>query len=296
LRSLTFGKGTRVSLARRAAWVVERHLGAELSLASLAAATGVTPCHLAHAFAEATGQPLMAYVRARRLSEAAAAVAGGAVDLLDLALVSGYASHAAFTRAFKSRFGLPPAALRRRGTLAGLSCQAPLPVADDGVPAALEAPVVRPREARLYAGIGGRFTFDALEGIPALWRRFAARCGAAGGTPVGLCGPMPDGTRLLYTCAVELAAGAPAPPGLTRVAVPAGDYAVVLHRGHVVTLRATYRAMLDVVLPARGLTLRPAPCEEHHPASFDAGTGAGGIELWFPVRRAGPGQICSLPA
>ena len=48
----------------------------------------------------------MAYVRARRLSDAARALIAGAPDILRLALDSGYASHEAFSRAFKSQFGL----------------------------------------------------------------------------------------------------------------------------------------------------------------------------------------------
>ncbi|MGE5157753.1 MAG: helix-turn-helix domain-containing protein [Gemmatimonas sp.] len=75
---------------------------------------------MVRAFAAATGFSVMRYVRARRLSEAARALARGAPDILSLALEADYGSHEAFTRAFRDHFGMTPEAVppRRR------SCQA----------------------------------------------------------------------------------------------------------------------------------------------------------------------------
>ena len=60
-----------MSLADKALWVIERNSGNELTLGSIAAACKVSRSHLANAFGTASGWPVMAYLRARRLSEAA---------------------------------------------------------------------------------------------------------------------------------------------------------------------------------------------------------------------------------
>ena len=70
----------------------------------------VSRSHLAHAFGTATGLSVMQYVRARCLSDAARVLAGGAPNILTVALDAGYNSHEAFTRAFRDRFEESPRA------------------------------------------------------------------------------------------------------------------------------------------------------------------------------------------
>jgi AraC family transcriptional regulator len=65
-------------------------------------------------FSQATGKTVTAYVRGRRLTEAARALADGAPDILAVALQAGYGSHEAFTRALRDQFGLSPTDLRAR--------------------------------------------------------------------------------------------------------------------------------------------------------------------------------------
>src|ERR1700742_769693 len=109
-----------MSLTNKALFIIERNLTGDLSLAGIAKDCGVSRFHLAHAFGEATGRPVMEYVRGRRLTEAATALASGASDILTLALDTGYASHEAFSRAFKSQFGKTPEDVRKAQSLAGL--------------------------------------------------------------------------------------------------------------------------------------------------------------------------------
>src|SRR5262245_27725427 len=112
--------------AQKALWYIESHLAGELSLDAIAAIAGVSRYHMVRAFASATGLPVMRYVRARRLAEAARALAGGATDILDVALAAEYGSHEAFTRAFRSELGLTPEALRAKGSLDTLKLQEPI--------------------------------------------------------------------------------------------------------------------------------------------------------------------------
>src|SRR4051794_40645001 len=103
--------------ARKALWFIESHLGDELSLDEIAAVAGISRFHMVRAFAAATGLSVMRYVRARRLSEAARALAQGAPDILRLALDADYGSHEAFTRAFRDYFGITPEMVRSSARL-----------------------------------------------------------------------------------------------------------------------------------------------------------------------------------
>src|SRR5262245_16872676 len=88
----------------RALWYIESHFAEEITLDDVAAVAGVSRYHLSRTFGLATGSGLMAYVRGRRLSEAAKALAAGAPDILGVALDWGYGSHEAFSRAFREQF------------------------------------------------------------------------------------------------------------------------------------------------------------------------------------------------
>src|SRR6185503_11103994 len=56
--------------AEKALWFVESHFARDISLDEVAAVAGVSRYHITRAFAAATGMPVMAYAKARRLSEA----------------------------------------------------------------------------------------------------------------------------------------------------------------------------------------------------------------------------------
>src|SRR3979490_1545369 len=125
--------------AQKALWFIESHLADELTLDQIAAIGGISRFHMVRAFAAATGLSVMRYVRARRLSEAARALAGGAPDILTLALDADYGSHQAFTRALRDHFGVTPEAVRAATCLANLKLQEPI-LMDSTVIDNLQAP------------------------------------------------------------------------------------------------------------------------------------------------------------
>src|SRR5947209_12813965 len=109
--------------ALKALWYIESHLAEALTLDEISAIGGVSRFHMVRAFAAATGFSVMRYVRARRLSNAARALASGAPDILSLALDADYGSHEAFTRAFRDHFGLTPEAVPSSPRLHNLKLQ-----------------------------------------------------------------------------------------------------------------------------------------------------------------------------
>src|SRR5258705_3780301 len=157
--------------AQKALWYIESHLAEPLTLDKIAAIGGVSRFHMVRAFASATGFSVMRYVRARRLSKAAQALAAGAPDILTLALDADYSSHEAFTRAFRDHFEVTPEAVRSSTCLDQLKLQEPI-LMDSTTIDNLQAPRFETAKALLVAGVGDRFSHENVAGIPGLWQRF----------------------------------------------------------------------------------------------------------------------------
>jgi AraC-like DNA-binding protein len=87
------------------AWTVEE-LAREVALSRSA---------LAERFAALVGEPPIQYLMRWRLALAAQALRSGREAIARVAERSGYESEAAFSRAFKREFGMPPAAWRKAG-------------------------------------------------------------------------------------------------------------------------------------------------------------------------------------
>src|SRR6478609_6284679 len=151
--------------AQKALWYIESHLAEPLTLDDVAGIAGVSRFHLVRAFAAATGFSVMRYVRARRLTRAAQALAAGAPDILSLALEADYSSHEAFTRAFRDHFGVTPEIVRSSTRLDKLTLQEAI-VMDSTVIDNLQAPRFQTGKAFLVAGIGERYTCDSSAAIP----------------------------------------------------------------------------------------------------------------------------------
>jgi AraC-like DNA-binding protein len=82
--------------------------------ASLAEAVGMSRSRFAARFAALVGEPPLAYVSRWRLETAGGLLQDGALGLGEIAARVGYLSEAAFSKAFRRRFGTPPGAFRRR--------------------------------------------------------------------------------------------------------------------------------------------------------------------------------------
>ncbi|HET7293549.1 MAG TPA: helix-turn-helix transcriptional regulator [Vicinamibacteria bacterium] len=81
--------------------------------ASLAEAVGMSRSRFAARFRGLVGEPPLAYLSRWRLETAAGLLQDGALGLAEIAARVGYESEAAFSKAFRRRFGTPPGAYRR---------------------------------------------------------------------------------------------------------------------------------------------------------------------------------------
>jgi AraC-like DNA-binding protein len=83
------------------------------TIAELATAVGVSRSALVSRFTRYLLDPPMAYLTGWRLRLAAQALSASSKGVADVAAAVGYESEAAFNRAFKREFGVPPARYRR---------------------------------------------------------------------------------------------------------------------------------------------------------------------------------------
>jgi AraC family transcriptional regulator len=276
----------KVSFPDKALWIIERNSTQPLTLDNIAAACGVSRSHLAHAFAAAAGVPVMQYVRARRLSAAARALAAGASDILSVALEAGYGSHEAFTRAFRDRFRQTPESVRERRSVDGLALVEPLELRPFAT-VRLEPPRVVHEQMIRVVGLAEPCSSDTTIKIPALWQRFMERYDAIAykrdRIPIGVTYGSDDEGRFLYMCGAEVHRFGERSRDLLHLEIPAREYAVFEHNGHVSTIYETYRSIWNEAMPATGRAVADAPVIERHNPAFDPRTGEGGLTLWIPL-------------
>jgi AraC family transcriptional regulator len=270
-------------------WFIESHFSQDIGLDDVAAVCGLSRFQISRLFSHAVGTTVTAYVRGRRLTEAARALASGAVDIIEVAIQAGYGSHEAFTRAFREHFGVTPTEVRSRGTLAGLELVEPLRE-DPAVAVRLPPPRLVALGPLIIAGLARRFSVDDFAGIPSLWQEFHPHIATVpqrrDAATFGLVADMAaEGESYLYLAGVEVAGLADLDPRFTAIRLPAQRWAVFEHRGHVTTIASTLGAIFGVALPAAGLTAGDLPdLIERYDKRFDPWTGTGGFEIWIPLK------------
>ena len=275
-----------MSFPDKALWIIERNSTQPLTLDGIAAACGVSRSHLAHAFGTATGMSVMQYLRARRLSAAARALAAGAPDILSLALEAGYGSHEAFTRAFRDRFQQTPESVRERRSVDGLALVGPLELRPHAN-VRLDPPRVVDDQIVLVVGLAERCSFDTTITIPAQWQRFMECYDAIPNKrdhiPIGVNYSADDDGQFQYMCGAEVHRFGERSRELLHLEIRPRQYAVFEHRGHVSTIYETYRSIWNEAMPATGRAVADAPVIERHNPAFNPRTGEGGLTLWIPL-------------
>jgi AraC family transcriptional regulator len=272
--------------AEKALWYIETHLARPLTLDEISNIAGVSRFHMVRAFAAATGVSVIRYVRARRLTQAARALAAGAPDILEVALDADYGSHEAFTRAFRDHFGVTPETVRATTCLDKLKLQEPILMNSTALDH-IAPPRFETGKAMLVAGVGDRFSYEGSAAIPSLWARFHQYVeglpGRIGKVAYGVCTNADDAGNFDYIAGIEVADFSDLPRDFSRIRIPEQRYAVFAHAGHVSTIRRTISSIWNSWLPSSGYKVADAPTFERYDQTFDPATGNGGFEIWVPI-------------
>lgn len=277
---------------------IETRLGERITVRAAAATAGLSPHHFCRLFRHVTGESVMGYVRARRLTVAAHRLVDAPGDrLIDVALDVGFDSQEAFTRAFKRQFAITPGAFRAR-PLADPARFRP-PLSDAALTHWKETQAMTPtftdRPESHVVGLRISVRPDTKGDIPKAWMEMHAREdefeNVVQGHALGILlhkagGP---GRGFDYLCGLEVdTADAPVPDGMERITLAAQRYAVFTHVIQDPNLGKDLPRSFDFIfgtwLPESGYTLADAPDFEYYERGrFDAKTLSGEIDLYIPI-------------
>ena len=270
-------------------WLVESRFRRDISLDSIAQELDLSRFHVSRLFPMVTGITFSAYLRGRRLSEAAKILAAGKTDILSVALDSGYNSHEAFTRAFSDQFGMTPEMVRNARSLENLNL-----VEAMRMPAKIETVPTTPVHIETISltlvGPCETYKMSATGGIPDQWQRFEPFLRTLGnrnndvGFGVIMEASNGDPECFDYMCAVEKPTDIEIPKGFKTLRT--GDLKIVKfpHREHVSKIQATCQDLFTRLLPEAGLKMSgPISFLEYYGPDFNGMTGYGTIEIWVNV-------------
>jgi len=245
---------------------IEAHLDADLLTAEVARQAGISHWHFQRIFKALTNETLKTYIRSRRLSVALALLLSTKQRIIEIALASGFQSQESFTRAFKTVFGLTPAAYRKRGTRHQFVRKASFDAEYLGhvfANVSLEPELYEQPELLL---VGMQTHFFGVESdknniaqkLPALWAAFLSRLGevpeAVAGCCYGVVRPRHENAdELEYLAAIAVRREVAAPHGMVLRRLPGGRYAKFLHRGRVERMDQTVNYIYASWLARSGL-------------------------------------------
>jgi len=272
-------------LERVFTWLAH-HLDDSLDLATLADVACLSPYHFHRIYHSMQGETVTDTVRRLRLHRAAVELITGELPVPRIARRAGYGSQEAFTRAFKTAYGVPPARYR--------ASFVPMPTTgrpEDAMETTLTyQATIREAATIRVAALPHRGDYQT---IGTTFERLAALAGG-----LNLFGPSTRSFGIYYDDvsavpreALRADACMTAPDGWTGSGelelreIRGGRYAVLLHVGPYAELEHAYKWLYGTWLPQSGEEPGDAPCVEEY--LNDARTVPPTelrTEIWLPVR------------
>lgn len=227
---------------------IHDNLDGELDFDRIAEVASLSPYHWHRIYHACRGETAVATTRRLRLQRASVSLAQTDDPIAQIATKAGYASPAAFTRAFADAYGLPPATYRERGSHADF----------------------RPGQLATQQG-GWSIEIQRFDAIPAFAIRHDGpyiEIGKAFGMLFGQLatrGALPERIemiavylddptavpleRLRSFAALAAPGGKDLDPPVERIEIAGGDYAVLRHKGPYADMSAAYNWLFGTWLP-----------------------------------------------
>lgn len=275
---------------------IETHLNDDIHLADASNAACYSHYHFLRIFHALTGLTAGAYIRRRRLTKAAETLLKGETRIIEIAQDSGFDSQAAFSRAFKDMFDMPPARFREKKNTSAFRGQQIITetylqhIQTRGI---TMEPRFEQKEAFTFIGLGKDYSLTDPNTIGKLWNQFHQKKDlikdVQAESAFGLCYAPKEkevfSDNFHYTAALRVSDNTPVPEGMEKVQVPAQEYAIFTHKGSLETLSTTNDYIWKTWLPKSGLELADAPDIEVYGSKWNAKTSSGEIDIYVPISR-----------
>lgn len=275
---------------------IEKNLFEKLSPDDIAAAACFSTFHYCRLFKALVGDSVMGYVRKRRLSIAAQRLACEQADIMPLALACQFESHEAFTRAFKKMFHVTPKEFKALHNPDWINFRKQI---DQQTLEHLQHGVsMTPRfvtvEAFHVIGINGIYNRATAQDIPALWQQFITQIPTIPNrirleSTYGVCHPI-NRDEFDYIAAVAVEHLDHIPSGMVTHTLPAQQYAVFTHQGHIHDFAKTISYIWATWLPNSGLETSGTADFEHYDARFDPVNLTGEVDIYIPIITHSAGE------
>ncbi len=268
--------------------LMESRMDRDLNVDALAAEVGLSLFHFHRLFARSVGETPAEYLRRIRIDGAALRLRWTREPVGTVAGALGYTSQAAFTRAFRERYGVTPLQFRKDSRL-----WPPLPVDGRLHHAATE------RNAPSYRCVARRF-FGSLKFVPQRWRTFVDELpefvrSLSLGPCIGLVYDDPRFTppeQIRYDCCLVIGDGdlnadaiRLARSNLREFRTRPGRYVCQPHHGGYIDVGKSYSRLLDHWIASSSYSLTEDPALEWYETPPLAGpAGVLDIVLMLPVR------------
>lgn len=263
-----FSSASQAGYIRRFTRVTEyiyANLDAELDLNRLAELAALSPWHWHRIWLAVYGETVAATVKRLRLQRAAADLAQSQLPLDEIWPRAGYGSLAAFARAFKEAYGLPPAEYRKTGSHTRFT----LPTAPKGISAMPDVVIRKLAPASLVVIPHQGSYMEIGRAFETLFGTLAAR----NLLRPGLCmkGLYYSDPSSVPEAELRSAAGIllpdadfPVEKPLERADLAGGDYAVLRHKGPYSDMKAAYDWLFGEWLVQSGREVADAPVLEDY--------------------------------
>lgn len=235
------------------------------SLEELAEAAAFSPFHFHRLYREITGETPAETQARERLSLAASLLIRGAQPIAAIARRCGYGGAAAFTRAFRNAYGMPPAAYRTAGGI-GTPRRAPSRHTEE---TSMLDVTIRQEPALRLAALPHR---GAYTGIGAVFDRLMAWAGARNlVTPetrfIGIYHDDPTSVperQLRSEACMTVPLGVEAGEGVRILELPPTRVAAMTFKGPYAELEGAYSRLYRDWLPTSGEEPADMPCREDY--------------------------------
>jgi len=256
---------------------IQQHLDEPLGIDELARIACFSSFHFHHVFTGMMGESLKEHVRRLRLERAATHLKLGSRPVTEVALDAGFESHEAFTRAFKSSYGLPPTKYRsQRSTMLEPRARSGIHFRTSFTPRNFRTSQsgAKSMNVQIKTLEPMRVAFIRHVGpygeVGPTWDKLTTQLGRDGWLAgkimmLGICHDDPDVTpqqKIRYDACVTVDAQFQPSGEIGVQTVAGGSYAMTTHFGPYNKLGETYSALLGQWLPRSGRELRKAPCFE----------------------------------